>query len=572
MKVAEYIIDFFHKNGVDAIFGHIGGFNANMLDSLSKTKKLKFVLGYHEQASGFGANAFALIKDQVGVATTSGAPSFCNIVPGIVNAYFDSIPCIFVHGSPHSEYLRSSKEIRQNLFEEMDAVHMVSDVTKFAVKLTDPKDIRYYLEKALHISQNGRKGPVLLDIPYNIAKTDVNLEELHGYIPIQENYDNIDTDKILEIIKKSKMPLILAGGGARSEVSKKNLKILLDKVKIPVVASLLGLDVLHHDNECFIGFIGHYGNRYANFAIANCDCLIVLGSRLDERQIAGHKNKFAPNAKIIRVDIDRIELGRVIPENISIYSTVENFLQKIINCNFDNCNFDNWLQLINQWKERYPSYNLASKEIEANNFLRIISDYLSNDTIICSDVGQNQMSVAQAIYLKGNQKLLNCGGYGSMGFSLPAAIGASYANPNSIVISINGDGGIQMNIQELQTIKRDNLPINIIILNNNCLGMIRRLQEKMYDNRTEFTVANYTAPNYQAIASAYGFKYLKIYSVEQYGFVKNFIGKEPCIIEVMLSKEMQNNPEPGVSIDMQTPLLLDKENQRIKNEIYDKIL
>ena len=368
------------------------------------------------------------------------------------------------------------------------------------------------------------------------------------------------------------MPLILVGGGARSDYSKKNLKKLLDKIKIPTVSSLLGLDVLPHDHECFFGFIGHYGNRYSNFAIANCDCLIVLGSRLDERQIAVDKKRFAPNAQIIRVDIDEIEINRVIPENLSINSSVEKFLEEILKCDLHGFDFSKWTNVIKKWRERYPAFNLNSKEIDANNFLRKISDYLPDDAIICSDVGQNQMSVAQSIYLSGNKKLLNCGGYGSMGFSLPAAIGASYADRNALIVSVNGDGGIQMNIQELQTIKRDNLPINIMILNNNCLGMIRRLQENMYDNRTEFTVENYSVPNYESIARGYGIKYLKISSVDDYDLVKDFIGKEPSIIEVILPQNMQNNPEPGSCIDLQKPLLSDEENQKIKKEIYEEVL
>lgn len=572
MKVSNYIVDFLSDNKMDTIFGHIGGFNANMLDNVLITKKIKFVLGYHEQASAFGANAFALIKNHIGLATSSGAPSFCNMIPGIANAYFDSVPCIFIHGSPHSEYLRVSNKIRQNLFEEIDAVHMVSDITKFAVKITNPKDIKYFLEKAIYISQSGRKGPVLLDIPYDIARTEIVPNELVGFIPPKEKLDPINTNRVTEILKKSKMPLILVGGGARSDYSKKNLKKLLDKIKIPTVSSLLGLDVLPHDHECFFGFIGHYGNRYSNFAIANCDCLIVLGSRLDERQIAVDKKRFAPNAQIIRVDIDEIEINRVIPENLSMNSSVEKFLEEILKCDLHGFDFSKWTNVIKKWRERYPAFNLNSKEIDANNFLRKISDYLPDDAIICSDVGQNQMSVAQSIYLSGNKKLLNCGGYGSMGFSLPAAIGASYADRNALIVSVNGDGGIQMNIQELQTIKRDNLPINIMILNNNCLGMIRRLQENMYDNRTEFTVENYSVPNYESIARGYGIKYLKISSVDDYDLVKDFIGKEPSIIEVILPQNMQNNPEPGSCIDLQKPLLSDEENQKIKKEIYEEVL
>lgn len=567
MKVADYIVDALHKKGIDIVFGYLGGFNADIVDAIHLNKKQHFVLNYHEQASSFASNAYAVVKESYGVVLSSGAPSTCNLIPGIVNAYYDSIPCIFLVGSVHSKAIRNSKHIRQNAFEEIDIVSMVSDITKFAEKVVNPQDIKYQLGKAFYIAQEGRKGPVLLDIPYDVARSEVNISELREYSPDENNYDKIDIKEVVKAISNAKKPLVLLGGGSRSKIAKENLIKLFKKVKIPAVASLCGLDALSHDHECYSGFIGHYGNRYANFAIANCDCLIVLGSRLDERQIAGDKTKFAPNAKIIRVDVDKYELGRIINENISIYSTVEYFLEKLVECNFDNCDFSKWMKIISDWGERYPSYDLNIKNVNANNFLHTISDFLPDNAVICSDVGQNQMCVAQSMRLDKNRKLINCGGYGSMGYSIPAAIGAAYANKNTTIISVNGDGGVQMNIQELQTIKRDNLPVNIIILNNNCLGMIRRLQERIYDNRTYLSINGYSIPDYSAIANAYGIKYLKIDSIEGYNLVKGFINNyAPTITEVILPQNMQNIPEPGASIDMQTPLLSDEENKLIKQE------
>lgn len=568
MKVSDYIVDVLSKNGIDTIFGHLGGFNADIVDSIYSSKKHYFVLNYHEQASAFAANAFSLVKEDISVATSSGAPSSCNLIAGIANAYFDSIPCVFIVGSVHSKAVRPSKEIRQNAFEEIDMVSMVSDITKFAVKVTDPQDIRYYLEKAFYIAKEGRKGPVLLDIPYDIARSIVDKNKLKGFVhPENNDYDEVDMEKIKKILKNAKKPLFLLGGGARSKDCKEKIKKLLNKVKIPVVASLCGLDVLPHNHECFVGFIGHYGHRYANFALANCDCLIVLGSRLDERQLGGYKTKLSPDVKVIRVDIDKAELGRKILETVSIYSSTENFLGKLIEENFEDYDFHKWIKLISIWKKRYPSYDLSSKEVNAINFLHTISDYLSDDTVICSDVGQNQMCVAQSLRLDNNRKLLNSAGYGSMGYSLPAAIGAAYALKNTSILSINGDGGLQMNIQELQTLKRDNLPVNIIVLNNNCLGMIRRLQENIFDNRTSASIDGYSVPDYSSIAKAYGIKYLRIDSVEKYELARDFISNRmPTLIEVFLPQKMKNNPEPGTILDRQTPLLSDEEYDLIKKE------
>jgi len=572
MKVSNYIAQKLHEYGIKTIFGHLGGFNADIVDSICNLGKSEYVLHYHEQASSFAANAFAAIKDDVAIATSSGAPSSCNMIAGIVNAYFDSNPCLFIVGSVHTKAVKGLRKIRQNAFEEINMVQLVSDITKFAAYVNNPEDIRYYLEKAIYIAKEGRKGPVLLDIPYDVARADVNVEALKSFTPLEnDSYDEINPEQVITLLKQAKKPLILLGGGARSACCRKKIPELLDKVRIPVVASLCGLDILAHNHKCFSGFIGHYGNRYANFAIQNCDLLLIIGSRLDERQIAGLKEDFAPNAKIVRVDIDKNELNNKnwnTPEiALSIHSTAEKFIAAFLSQDFTGLDYSKWFSLISVWKERYPSYNQNPIEVSANDFLNTISDYLSDSAIICADVGQNQMCVAQALRLDNNRRLLNSCGYGSMGFSLPAAIGAAYALKNTEIISVNGDGGFQMNIQELQTIVRDNLPINIIILNNNCLGMIRRLQEKMFNNRTVVSVHGYSVPNYAKVADAYGIKYLKIDSVEEYAQIKGFISsKGPTIIEVVLPQDMQNVPEPGASIGKQTPLLSDDDNELIKGE------
>lgn len=567
MKVSDYIVDFFIKNNVDVIFGHLGGFNADIIDSMYCKQYPKFVLNYHEQASSFAANGYAWVRDDIGIAIATGAPSSCNLVAGIANSYFDSVPCVFIVGSVHSLATRTSKKIRQNAFEEIDMVHMVSDITKYATRIIEPNDIRYELEKAFHIAKEGRKGPVLLDIPYNISRSTIIPNELRGYENHSIVYDDFPILEIMKLLRQAKRPVILLGGGTKSNECRLLIQELLNKLEIPTLVSLCGLDVLPHDHTSYVGFIGHYGNRYANLALAKSDFVLVLGSRLDERQLGGWQSKLLPEAKLIRIDIDKIELGRKIPETISIHSSAECFLKVLLKQDFQDIDFTKWRQVIEGWKKRYPSYDLTSKDVEANNLLRYISDFLPRNAIICSDVGQNQMSVAQAIYLTKEQRLINCGGYGSMGFSLPAAIGAAYAYPGTPVFSINGDGGIQMNIQELQTLKRDNLPVNVIILNNYCLGMIRKLQENMYDNRNAASVDGYSVPDFSAIANAYGIKYLKIDSVKKYGLIQSFISdKEPRLIEVILPVKMQNHPEPGIILDKQLPLLSNDEINLIEME------
>ncbi len=573
MKVAEYVIELLSDAGIDTIFGQIGGFNADLIDAIAVSKKQKFVLTYHEQGAAFAANAYAMVRGDISVAISSGAPSSCNLIGGIANAFFDSIPCLFIAGSVHVKSLRKSPNIRQNAFEEIDMVSLTSEITKYAVKVTNPMDIRYYLEKAIYIAKQGRKGPVLIDLPYDVARSDINVAELKTFIPEElATFDQIDEYEILNLLETAKKPLILLGGGCRSDTSRYLVKKLLDKVSIPAVASLCGLDILPDEHPCYFGFIGHYGNRYANFAIANCDCLIVLGSRLDERQIAGDKSKFAGNADIVRVDIDKVELDRIEfkhdgLKNIKIHSSIENFLENFLKIDLSTSRYDKWLQVISGWKEQYPSFETTNEVVNANNFLHAISDYFPENLVITVDVGQNQMFAAQSLRLKKSHILLNTGGYGSMGFSLPAAIGAAYAHPSATILSINGDGGLLMNIQELQVVRRDKLPIKIIVLNNNCLGMIRRLQERIYEDRTTGSVHGYQTPDYSSIAPSYGLEYVQIDSVDDFRLVDDLL-KTPSavLIELQLPQNIINNPEPGAAIDLQTPLLSINENEKIKKD------
>lgn len=568
MKVADYIVNFLSDNGVDTIFGHLGGFNADIVDAVYSGKKQKFVLNYHEQAAAFAANAFATVREGLGVAVSSGAPSSCNLIPGIANAYFDSVPCLFLAGSVHSKAVRESDRIRQNAFEEIDLVGLVSGITKFAAKVDRPGDIRARLEEAVWLARSGRPGPAVLDIPYDVARSEVKPEGLPGFSPPEApDYDPIEAERIVKILRTAQKPLLLLGGGARSAEARRLIKDLLDRAAIPAVASLCGLDALPHDHPCFVGYIGHYGNRYANFALAHCDCLIVLGSRLDERQIAGDPARFAPGAAVIRADIDRAELGRKIPETLSLYSSVENFLAKLLAADFRGLDYARWHEVVSRWKERYPSDDPGLKEVNANNFLKAISGRLPEDAVICADVGQNQMFTAQSLRLDHNRKLLNSAGYGSMGYSLPAAVGAAYARKDTLVVSLNGDGGLQMNTQELQTIKRDGLPVRVVVLNNNCLGMIRRLQERIFDDRTVASIEGYSVPNYEAVAAAYGLDYLKVEASDQYGAAGDFLnGPRASLTEVFLPRKIMNNPEPGAALDRQTPLLSDEENDLIQRE------
>lgn len=568
MKLTDYIVRELEALKVDTVFGYIGGNIADLIDSICTSGSIRFIENYHEQASSFSANAYAQVKQGVGVAIASSGPGACNLVNGIANAYFDSIPCIFLTGNVHSSLFKSTRS-RQNGFQETDIVSIVSGITKFAVTVTNADDIRYYFEKARHLALEGRPGPVLLDIPYDIQRKDVDIDAVKGYEALEEKcFPAADAAAVAELINGAKRPLLLLGAGAGSAKSRELIGNLLSKAKIPVVASLLGLDVVPHDHACFVGFIGEYGNRYANLAIANCDLLLVVGSRLDERQIAGANSDFAKSAQIVHIDIDELELERSIPGFQKVHCSAELFLEKLCAEHIRSGDFPAWHAAIAAWKMRFPSEDSSTGAVNANNFIQKLSEAVPPDAIVTADVGQNQMVVAQSFRLSSRRRLLNSGGFGSMGYSLPAAIGAYYANRSAYIISVNGDGGFQMNMQELQTLVREKIPALVVILNNKSLGMVKRLQDRKFNGRTFGTVEGYVPPDFSRIAHAYGIAYLRISDVKEYGLIAGFVSAAgPAIIELDLTPEMKTHPEPGWGIGNQNPQLSPEEFEQIKNDV-----
>lgn len=568
MKVSDYIAEYLSQIGVRTVFGYTGGNITCIIDSIARTDNIDFVQNYHEQASAFSANSYAKITHNIGVAIASSGPGAINLISGIANAYYDSLPCLFITGNVNSATLNKNYNVRQSAFQENDIIQMVKGVTKLCVKIDNPNEIPFYLNKAVYFAMNGRKGPVLLDIPHNIQYAEFEIADTPHFVPNKsvKHYD-FDVNNCLTLIKKAKAPLILVGGGADTPQSRLLLRRLLSLYKIPVVASLCGLGVLAHNHECFIGFIGAYGNRYANLALHYCDLLLVLGSRIDERQIGGKENKFAPNADILHIDIDKNELNNSIKRETGINCTVEAFLEGLLAkpCNVP-IEYKEWLNTLLKWKNRF-SVNID--EYSANSFLKYISN-TSDSSIVCVDVGNHQMCAAQSYSLNcDDSEIINSGGHGAMGFALPAAIGAYYAFNKAKIICISGDGGFQMNLQELQTIKRDKLPIKIVIINNKSLGMIEAYQQKTFSGRLYASVEGYDAPDFKKIAESFDIKYLKIEKPSDYSAAKKAIFQSPdsIIVEFVGEVGMRTNPIPGGSIIEQLPQLSKEELFQVEREV-----
>ncbi|MCX6056594.1 MAG: thiamine pyrophosphate-binding protein [Chloroflexi bacterium] len=570
MKLSDYVMKFIFEKNVKYIFGYQGGSIAHLIDSLHKVEGLTYIQNYHEQASSFSADAYARASAGIGVAIATSGPGATNLITGIANAYFDSVPCLFITGQVSTHLIKTNDAIRQQSFQETDIVSIVKPITKFAETILAPEKIRFYLEKAVFWAQSGRPGAVLLDIPHNVQASEIDPQTLESFFDSDEykseevKHSRLDQETVRQIVAmltEAKRPVVLAGGGMSSVRGTDLLKTFVHTYDLPVVGSLMGLDVLDHNDEHFCGFIGSYGNRYANFAVAKSDLLLVLGSRLDERQTGSNRTLFAKGARIIHVDIDPHELNHHFPAAVPVCSDVGLFL-KTLTAEIGDRSFNNrvWLESIHRWKVKYPSYLTHEPNIDfvdPNEFLHVLSTQVSNKATVCLDVGQNQMWVAQSFFLSGDKRFLSSSGHGAMGYSLPAGIGAHFAAPDRQTICIMGDGGVQMNLQELQTVYRENIPLKIFVMNNQSLGLIRDLHEN-YSYKNIGSVEGYTNPDFKKIANAFKIAYTKISSPRDFEKLdRGLKTRKPHFFEVMLSPHSQviPGPAPRRAVEDQLPLL-----------------
>lgn len=566
MKLSDYVIDFLVSNGVAYIFEVCGGSLAHLLDSLYGRTDITAISMHHETAAAFAAEGYSRAGGNIGLAMATSGPGATNLITGIGSCYFDSIPCLFITGQVNTYEFKFDKPTRQIGFQETDIVNIVKPITKKAELLMDESNVKFSLEEAIHEAKHGRPGPVLLDIPLNIQRAIIDVGTLASYDnKLHEEISKIDDsiiNHVTELIMSSLRPIILAGGGIRLAKGYDELLKFAHNTGIPVVTSLMGLDAFPHDDPLFSGMIGTYGNRYANLAIANSDLVLALGTRLDTRQTGTRPETFARGAKIVHVDIDSFELDNKIKAFCSINSDLRDFLARLNDSGIRNgmAKFDSWKEIIRNYKHRYPAFSIPLEEnIDPNFFMHILSRFMPPDAIICVDVGQNQMWSSQSLEITGTQRFLTQGGMASMGCALPMAIGASFAKPGKIIIAIAGDGGFQLNIQELQTVYHHNLPIKIILLNNSCYGMVRQFQEQYFNGRCQSTVIGYSNPDFQEVASAYKIDSIKIAHKEEIcnALEKLFNNMKPQLLEVRIDGDFKVNPKLSVNrpVEDQDPLL-----------------
>jgi acetolactate synthase I/II/III large subunit len=563
MKLSDYVIDFLVSRKVTHVFEVAGGSITHLLDSLYDRKDIQTVCMHHEQSASFAAEGYARVSGKPGVAMATSGPGATNLITGIGSCYFDSVPALFITGQVNTYEFKFDKLVRQVGFQETDIIKIVKPIVKDALLVTDEVKIRYELERLFDLACNGRPGPVLIDLPMNIQRAIIIPTEQEAY-----NKKCVETgkvsdysiDEVFALIKRSQRPVILIGGGIRLSGATEELYLFSHKTGIPVVSSLMGLDAFPHDDELYVGMIGTYGNRYANLTLANSDLVIALGTRLDTRQTGTNPESFARYATIIHVDIDPSELNTKIKADMTINSDIKEFLAKLDNSYLERKNITPWMDKIKEFKSRYPDYvKPEGDEIPPNYFVHALSGYLPEGAILCVDIGQNQMWSAQSIILKQGQRMLTEGGMASMGSALPMAIGASFACPDRPIAIITGDGGFQLNIQELQTVYHHDLPIKIILLNNKSYGMIRQFQDQYFDGRYQSTVVGYSCPDFQKVVAAYSIPVAKVVSARDVaeGLEWLFEDNKPKFLEVLISDRSVVTPKLGVNkpIEEQDPPL-----------------
>lgn len=539
MKGSDYIIQFLTDHNIHHMFGYPGAVVCHLMDSAYKNKKMNLHLNYHEQASAFSACGYAMATGKVCVAYANGGPGMTNLVTGIADAWYDSLPVIFIVGQVDTTAMRNELLIRQRGIQEIPSAKIVKEIVKYSEVIKKKEDLRYCLERAYYEVTNGRPGPVLLEIPADIQRSEIDEQTIKGYENNSKKKSFVENFNILEnAINDSKRPVIIIGNGVRISESYSKLPAMVNNLKIPIVTTLLALDCLPYDNPYYFGFIGNNGNRYGNFILGKSDLIISIGCRMDVKVVGNDRNTFARNAKIIRIDIDEKELTyKIRDDEIAINEDagkIIDFLTTISNKNI----YTDWLNICYKLKNKFYGYDFK----QYHKTLQKLLNKAENAGCFTTDVGQHEIYTLQALQLKIDQHIAISSGLASMGFGIPSAIGAYYASEKPVVC-VCGDGGFLMNVQELQYIFREKIPVKIIVFNNNALGMIREFQTRNFDGKCIHSIAKYgyECPNIKAIAESYGLKYEKVISNSDVDKI-DMNSFEPIIVEFFVDEPTELYP------------------------------
>jgi len=548
MKGSEIIIESLKREKVEVIFGYPGGALLPFFDCLYDAP-IKFYLTRHEQAAAHAADGYARASGKTGVCVATSGPGATNLVTGITNAYMDSIPIVALTGQ-----VRTSL-IGNDAFQEADTTGITRSITKHNYLVKNTEDLARVFKEAFYIASSGRPGPVLVDLPVDVQMGEAEFSypeniSIRSYRPTYYGHPG-QIKKALRAIEKSKHPVIMAGGGVITSGASGRLFEFAKKIQAPVTTTLMGLGAYPAEDELFLGMPGMHGTVYANRAITNSDLLIAIGCRFDDR-VTGKLDAFAPQAKIIHIDIDPTSISKNVKADIPIVGDVGNILGEMLELIKKPAQSKEWLKEIERNKKKYPlSYRKSSLRIKPQAVVEEIFSQTRGEAIISTEVGQNQMWAAQFYKFKFPRTFITSGGLGTMGFGFPAAIGASIACPERLVFDIAGDGSIQMNIQELATVATYKIPVKIIILNNNYLGMVRQWQELFYKKRYAATPLD--NPDFVKVAEGFGVKAMRIEKEKDIKkAIKEIIAhKGPVLADFWIEEEENVFPmvPAGASID-----------------------
>ncbi|WP_440947215.1 acetolactate synthase large subunit [Methanosarcina sp. T3] len=496
---AKALIKCLEKEGVDTLFGYPGGqiipFYNELYDS-----DLRHILVRHEQAAAHAADGYARATGKTGVCVSTSGPGATNLVTGIATAYMDSVPIVALTGQvPRSL-------IGNDAFQEADITGITLPITKHNYLVQDPVEIPRIVKEAFHIASTGRPGPVLIDLPKDVQNIEIDLQypdkvELRGYKPTYKG-NTQQIKRAAEEIANSCRPIIYAGGGVISSNASAELVELAETLMAPVTTTLMGISSIPTEHPLYVGMLGMHGCKYANYAIQESDLIIAVGARFDDR-VTGKLESFAPNARVIHIDVDPAEISKNVKVHVPIVGDAKQVLKSLIKY-VQCCKSTEWLEKVNQWKKEYPlAYRQVSSDTIMPQFVIEQISEASKDAIIVTEVGQHQMWAAQYFKYSKPRTFLTSGGLGTMGYGLPAAMGAKVGKPDKTVINIAGDGSFQMNSQELATLVQNDIPVVSVILNNGYLGMVRQWQELFYDRRYSYTFIKGSV-DFVKLAEAYG--------------------------------------------------------------------
>lgn len=505
---ADLLIDLLVEADVDTIFGYPGGAVLPIYDAIYRNESpFKHVLSRHEQGSIFAAEGYARVTGRPGVVLATSGPGATNLITGITDAMMDSLPLVIFTGQV------AKPVIGTDAFQESDVLGITTPITKYNYQVDKIEDLPRVVKEAFHIATTGRPGPVVIDIPKNIAEalpTDKFETEfdLPGYQPTTKP-NPMQIVKLSEALGKAKKPLVLAGAGVLFAQATEELKEFVEKYNLPVVNTLLGLGSYPGSSQLSLGMGGMHGSYTANMALYECDYLINIGARFDDR-LTGNLKHFAPHAKVAHIDIDPAEIGKNVATEIPVVADAKKALQALLKKEIKQPDHQAWLDLLEENKQKYPLWHEHADEgISPQWLMKKIHEHTNGEAIVTTDVGQHQMWTAQYYTLDKPNNWVSSGGLGSMGFGFPSAIGAQFGRPGELVVSISGDGGFQMNMQELILLQQWKLPVKVIILNNSALGMVRQWQESFYEERYSQSLLDMN-PDFVKLAESYGIRGMKI--------------------------------------------------------------